>query len=577
MLLTLIRDGVAPYRGSLAVVVLMQFLATVAALFLPSINADIIDNGIITGDIGYIWRLGGVMLLVSLAQVACTVVAVYFAARTAMRFGRDTRARIFERVGTFSAREVQHFGAPSLITRETNDVQQVQTLVVTGGTLAIMAPIMMVGSILMALREDVGLSWLIVAVVPALGISVGFIISRMVPSFRLMQVRIDEVNRLLREQITGVRVVRAFVRERHETERFARANSELTDVAITAGRWMAAMFPTVMLVANVSTVGVLWFGGHRVESGAMEIGALTAYISYLMQIVMSVMMAMFMMMMVPRATVCAERIMEVLDTESSVHPPAVPVGEVAERGTLRLEDVDFAYPGADVGVLRGVSLEAGPGRTLAIVGSTGSGKSTLVNLFPRLFDATSGTVSVGGVDVRDLDPQTLWSRLGLVPQRAFLFSGTIASNLQYGRPDATEDEMWHALEIAQAREFVEAMPDGLQSSVAQGGSNFSGGQKQRLAIARAVIRRPEIYLFDDSFSALDLTTDARLRAALRPETADATVVIVAQRVSTIRDADEIVVLDDGRVVGRGTHEELLADCETYQEIVASQLSAEEAA
>lgn len=577
MLLTLIRDGVAPYRGSLAVVVLMQFLATVAALFLPSINADIIDNGIITGDIGYIWRLGGVMLLVSLAQVACTVVAVYFAARTAMRFGRDTRARIFERVGTFSAREVQHFGAPSLITRETNDVQQVQTLVVTGGTLAIMAPIMMVGSILMALREDVGLSWLIVAVVPALGISVGFIISRMVPSFRLMQVRIDEVNRLLREQITGVRVVRAFVRERHETERFARANAELTDVAITAGRWMAAMFPTVMLVANVSTVGVLWFGGHRVESGAMEIGALTAYISYLMQIVMSVMMAMFMMMMVPRATVCAERIMEVLDTESSVHPPAVPVGEVAERGTLRLEDVDFAYPGADVGVLRGVSLEAGPGRTLAIVGSTGSGKSTLVNLFPRLFDATSGTVSVGGVDVRDLDPQTLWSRLGLVPQRAFLFSGTIASNLQYGKPDATEDEMWHALEIAQAREFVEAMPDGLQSSVAQGGSNFSGGQKQRLAIARAVIRRPEIYLFDDSFSALDLTTDARLRAALRPETADATVVIVAQRVSTIRDADEIVVLDDGRVVGRGTHEELLADCETYQEIVASQLSAEEAA
>lgn len=577
MLLTLIRDGVAPYRGSLAVVVLMQFLATVAALFLPSINADIIDNGIITGDIGYIWRLGGVMLLVSLAQVACTVVAVYFAARTAMRFGRDTRARIFERVGTFSAREVQHFGAPSLITRETNDVQQVQTLVVTGGTLAIMAPIMMVGSILMALREDVGLSWLIVAVVPALGISVGFIISRMVPSFRLMQVRIDEVNRLLREQITGVRVVRAFVRERHETERFARANAELTDVAITAGRWMAAMFPTVMLVANVSTVGVLWFGGHRVESGAMEIGALTAYISYLMQIVMSVMMAMFMMMMVPRATVCAERIMEVLDTESSVHPPAVPVSEVAERGTLRLEDVDFAYPGADVGVLRGVSLEAGPGRTLAIVGSTGSGKSTLVNLFPRLFDATSGTVSVGGVDVRDLDPQTLWSRLGLVPQRAFLFSGTIASNLQYGKPDATEDEMWHALEIAQAREFVEAMPDGLQSSVAQGGSNFSGGQKQRLAIARAVIRRPEIYLFDDSFSALDLTTDARLRAALRPETADATVVIVAQRVSTIRDADEIVVLDDGRVVGRGTHEELLADCETYQEIVASQLSAEEAA
>ena len=577
MLLALIRRGVAPYKGPLVALVLLQFLGTVAALFLPSLNADIIDHGVVTGDIGYIWTHGGLMLLVSLVQVVCTITAVYFAARTAMGFGRDTRAAIFRRVGTFSAREVQHFGAPSLITRETNDVQQVQMLVVMGGTFAIAAPMMMVGSIVMALREDVGLSWLIVAVVPVLGLSIGFIVSRMVPSFRLMQERIDEVNRLLREQITGVRVVRAFVREQHETDRFDRANQELTDVAIRAGRWLAGMFPTVMLVANVSSVAVLWFGGHRVESGAMMVGALTAYISYLMQIVMSVMMATFMMMMIPRSAVCAERIMEVLDTRSSVVPPAAPVGEVGERGTLRLEGVDFTYPGADVPVLRDITLDAAPGRTLAVIGSTGAGKSTLVNLVPRLFDATAGRVLVGGVDVRDLDPEVLWSRLGLVPQKAFLFSGTVASNLRYGKPDATEEELWEALEIAQARDFVQALPEALEAPVAQGGSNFSGGQKQRLAIARAVIRRPEIYLFDDSFSALDLTTDARLRQALAPITRDATVVVVAQRVSTIRDADEIVVLDDGRIVGRGTHDELLAGCETYQQIVESQLSAEEAA
>lgn len=576
MLLSLVRRGVAPYRRHVAVVVLMQFLATVAALTLPSLNADIIDRGIVTGDIGYIWRHGALMLVVSLVQVACTITAVWFAARTAMAFGRDTRSRIFERVGTFSAREVQHFGAPSLITRETNDVQQVQMLVVMGGTLAVAAPIMMVGSVLMALREDVGLSWLLVAVVPALGVSIGFIVSRMVPSFRLMQVRIDEVNRLLREQITGVRVVRAFVREQHETERFAHANDELTGVAVTAGRWMAGMFPVVMLVANVSTVAVVWFGGHRVESGAMEIGAITAYIAYLMQVVMSVMMATFMLMMVPRAAVCAERITEVLATQTSVARPVEPVRETLERGTLRLESVDFAYPGADVAVLHDVSLEAGPGRTLAIVGSTGAGKSTLVNLVPRLFDATSGRVLVGGVDVRRLEPEVLWSRIGLVPQRAFLFSGTVASNLRHGKPDATEQEMWDALEVAQARDFVEALPEGLEAPVAQAGTNFSGGQKQRLAIARAVVRGPEIYLFDDSFSALDLTTDARLRAALAPITRDATVVVVAQRVSTIRDADEIIVLEDGRVVGRGTHDELLVGCGTYQEIVASQFSAEEA-
>jgi len=436
---------------------------------------------------------------------------------------------------------------------------------------------MMVGGLVMATREDVGLSWLVLLVVPVLAGSIGLIVSQMVPSFRVMQERIDEVNRLLREQITGVRVVRAFVRERHEARRFNVANDDLTRVAIRAGRWQAGMFPTMMLVANIATVGVLWFGGHRVESGQMEVGALTAYISYLMQIVMSVMMATFMLMMVPRSAVCADRIVDVLDTDSSVVPSTHPVTETAEQGTLRFDDVTLTYPGADAPVLRGVTFEAQPGQTLAIIGSTGAGKSTLINLVPRLFDTTSGSVSVDGVDVRQLDPEVLWSKLGLVPQRAFLFTGTIADNLRYGKPNATDDEIWEALRIAQARDFVEAMPDALDSAVAQGGTNFSGGQRQRLAIARAVIRRPQIYLFDDSFSALDLSTDARLRAALEPVTRSATVVIVAQRVSTIRDAEQILVVEDGEIVGRGTHDELLASCSTYVEIVESQLTAEEVA
>ena len=577
MLLRLVRTRLAPYKGPIAAIVTLQLIGTLAMLYLPSINAEIIDKGVVTGDTDFIIERGLLMLAISLAQALCSVVAVWFAARTAMGFGRDVRAQIFERVGSFSAREVQHFGAPSLITRETNDVQQVQMLVLMGFTMMVSAPIMMVGAIVMATREDVGLSWLIVVTVPVLAGLIGFIVSRMVPSFRVMQEKIDEVNRLLREQITGIRVVRAFVREEHETERFSQANQDLTQVSIRAGRWLAGMFPVVMLVANVASVAVLWFGGHRVESGEMQVGALTAYLSYLMQIIMSVMMGTFMMMMIPRSAVCADRIMEVLDTESSVVPPAAPVTEVAERGTLVLDDVTYAYPGADLPVLRAVDLDARPGQTVAIIGSTGAGKSTLLNLVPRLFDVTSGRVLVDGVDVRDLSPELLWSRLGLVPQKAFLFSGTVATNLQHGLPDATEEQMWEALEIAQARDFVEALPDGLASTVAQGGTNFSGGQRQRLAIARAVIRRPEIYLFDDSFSALDLTTDARLRAALRPVTRDATVVIVAQRVSTIRDADVIVVLDDGAVVGRGTHDELLDDCETYREIVESQLTAEEAA
>jgi ATP-binding cassette, subfamily B, multidrug efflux pump len=577
MLLRLVRRFLSDYKKPLAIVVALQFVGTLGALYLPSLNADIIDKGVVTGDTGYIVRTGALMLGVAFLQIACSVGAVWFGARTAMGFGRDVRAAIFHRVGTFSQREVQDFGAPSLITRETNDVQQVQMLVMLSCTLMVMAPIMMVGGVIMAMREDLGLSWLIAVTVPVLALALALIISRMVPSFRLMQTRIDEVNRLLREQITGVRVVRAFVREPLETQRFAGANADLTEVATRAGRWQAAMFPTVMVVANVASVAVLWFGGHRVGSGEMQVGALTAYLAYLMQIVMSVMMGTFMMMMIPRSAVCADRIMEVLETETSVAHPDEPVTDLPRRGTLELDGVEFSYPGADAPVLRGLTLSVEPGQMVAVIGSTGAGKSTLVNLVPRLFDVTEGSLRINGVDVRQLAPERLWSLIGLVPQKAYLFSGTVRSNLLHGKPDATDAELWEALEIAQADDFVREMPEGLDSTITQGGTNVSGGQRQRLAIARAVIRRPAIYLFDDSFSALDLATDARLRAALRPVTRDATVLIVAQRVSTIRDADQILVMEDGAVVGRGTHHELLDDCPTYQEIVASQLSAEEAA
>ncbi|GAA4700113.1 ABC transporter ATP-binding protein [Nocardioides conyzicola] len=578
MLLRLLRARLAPYKLWLTIVVVLQFIGVVAMLYLPTLNADIIDNGVITGDTGYILRIGAIMLGVSLVQIVCSVTAVWFGARTAMSFGRDVRAALFHRVGSFSTKEVQQFGAPSLITRTTNDVQQVQMLVLMACTIAVSSPIMMVGGVIMALREDVGLGWILAIVVPALFVSVGLVVSRMVPNFRKMQARIDEINRVLREQITGIRVVRAFVREPYETKRFGEANADLTDVSVRAGRWLATMFPLVMLVVNVSSVAVIWFGGHRVDSGQMLPGALTAFLSYLMQILMSVMMATFMLMMIPRASVCGHRIAEVLDTDTSVPSPELPIAPDLElRGHLDVERVTFAYPGAEAPVLSDVTFSARPGQTIAVIGSTGAGKSTLVNLVPRLFDATEGEVRVGGHDVRRVDPDLLWDQIGLVPQRAYLFSGTVRSNLEYGKPDATEDEMWHALEVAQGRDFVEAMPDGLDSPVVQGGTNFSGGQRQRLAIARALIRRPGIYLFDDSFSALDLATDARLRAALRPETRDATVVIVAQRVTTIIDADLILVLEDGRVVGRGTHRELLATCETYQEIVSSQMTAEEAA
>ncbi|MDG4821999.1 ABC transporter ATP-binding protein [Asanoa sp. WMMD1127] len=572
MLIRLLRRYLRPYSKPLLAVVAFQFVGTLASLYLPSLNADIIDNGIARGDTGYIVRIGGWMLAVTIVQMACSIFAVYFGARTAMSFGRDVRGAIFHRVQLFSAREVNQFGAPSLITRTTNDTQQVQMLVVMTCTLLVTAPITAVGGVILALREDVGLSWLMVVCVPVLAIAIGLIIRRMVPTFRSMQTRIDGVNRVLREQITGVRVVRAFVREPYETERFDGANGALTETALRAGRLMALIFPTVMLVLNVSSVGVLWFGASRVDSGQIEIGALTAFLNYLVLILMSVMMATFMLIMVPRAAVAAERITEVLDTDSTVVAPTEPVTSVTERASLEFRDVTFQYPGAAAPVLRGIDLKAEAGRTTAIIGSTGAGKTTLISMAPRLFDVTSGAVLVDGVDVRDLDPDLLWSKIGLVPQRPYLFTGTVASNLRYGNPDATDEELWAALEIAQARDFVEEMPEGLDAPIAQGGTNVSGGQRQRLAIARALVRQPEIYLFDDSFSALDLGTDARLRAALRPVTADAAVVVVAQRVSTIIDADEIVVLEDGAVVGRGRHAELLDTCPTYAEIVESQLT-----
>ncbi|MFJ8232369.1 ABC transporter ATP-binding protein [Streptomyces sp. NPDC094448] len=577
MLIRLLRTHLRPYTGPIALLVLLQLLQTSASLYLPTLNADIIDDGVVKGDTGLVLRLGGVMLAVSLVQVVCNIGAVYYGARTAAALGRDIRAAVFDRVQSFSAREVGRFGAPSLITRTTNDVQQVQMLVLMSFTLMVSAPIMCVGGIAMALGQDVTLSAVLLAVVPVLGIAVTLIVIRMRPLFRTMQERLDTVNRVLREQITGNRVIRAFVRDAYERERFREANTGLTDVSMATGRLMALMFPAVLTVVNLSSVAVVWFGAHRIDSGAIQIGALTAFLAYLMQIVMSVMMATFMFMMVPRAEVCAERIEEVLGTESSVVPPRRPVRELPRHGALELRDVEFRYPGAEEPVLRGVSLAARPGETTAIIGSTGSGKSTLLGLVPRLFDATDGEVLVDGVDVREIDPPLLTRTVGLVPQKPYLFSGTVATNLRYGSPGASDGELWRALEVAQAADFVRQLDGGLDAPIAQGGTNVSGGQRQRLAIARTLVQRPEVYLFDDSFSALDYATDAALRTALTAETAEATVVIVAQRVSTIRDADRIVVLDEGRVVGSGTHYELMERNETYREIVLSQLTEAEAA
>jgi len=576
MLIRLLRKHLRPYRGAITLVVLLQFVSTLATLYLPTLNADIIDDGVVPGDTSYILRVGGIMLGITLIQITCSIGAVYFGARTAMAVGRDVRTALFDRVESFSLREVGKFGAPSLITRTTNDVQQVQMLVLLTFTLMVAAPIMMVGGVILALRQDVPLSSLLLVIVPILFAIVAFLVVRMRPLFRLVQERIDKVNRVVREQITGIRVIRAFVRDQREHSRFGDANQELTDVSLAVGKLMATSFPTVMLVVNVSSVAVLWFGGHRIAGGDMEIGALTAFLSYLMQILMSVMMATFMFMMIPRAEVCAERIEEVLDTESSVVPPAEPVTDVDRDGRLDLRQVEFRYPGAEEPVLRRIDLTARRGQTTAVIGSTGAGKTTLLNLVPRLFDVTGGEVLVDGVDVRRLAPTLLSRLVGYVPQKPYLFSGTIASNLRYGNPDATDEQLWQALEVAQARDFVDELPDGLASPIAQGGSNVSGGQRQRLAIARTLVLRPEIYLFDDSFSALDYATDARLRSALRTEVSDATVVIVAQRVSTIRDADRIIVLDNGEVVGEGTHTELMDGNPTYREIVLSQLTEQEA-
>ena len=577
MLWSLLARFLRPYWQLLLGVIVFQLAQSIASLFLPTLNADIIDEGVATGDTGHIMRVGGLMLLITLAQIICAIAAVYFGAKVAMKVGRDLRAAVFGRVGEFSEHEVTRFGAASLITRSTNDVQQVQMLVLTTCTLLVSAPILSIGGVIMAIRQDVQLSWLIAVSVPILLIAVGFIVVKMVPLFRKMQTRIDTVNRVLREQLTGIRVVRAFVREDVEVARFAQANQDVTDLALSSGRLMALMFPIVMLVLNVSSVAVIWFGAFRIENGSMQVGTLVAFLSYLMQILMAVMMATFMAVMIPRAAVSADRIGEVLATESSVVPPANPVNVTVGQGELELLDVGFAYPGAEQPVLRNVSFIARRGETTAIIGSTGSGKTTLVNLLPRLFDATSGSVLVDGVNVRELVPDLLWGNIGLVPQKPYLFSGTVRSNLLYGKPDATDEDLWQALTIAQARSFVAEMDGGLDAPIAQGGTNVSGGQRQRLAIARALVKRPQLYIFDDSFSALDLATDARLRRALKQSTGGATMIVVAQRVSSIIDADQILVLEDGRIVGRGTHEQLLDSNTTYQEIVSSQLTAEEAA
>ena len=576
MLIRLLRSHLRPYPGQIVLIVLAQLVSTMASLYLPSLNGEIIDEGVAKGNTGFILSHGGLMLVISLVQIAASVTATFLAARVAMSMGRDVRGNVFGKVVDFSAQEVTRFGAPTLISRNTNDVTQVQMVVFMAFALLVTTPIIMVGGIIMALREDVGLSWLVAVAVPLLGLFVGLVISRMVPWFGRMQTSLDGVNRVMREQITGIRVVRAFVREEHEEARFAEANGQLTNAGLQVGRLMALVFPIVMVIFNLSTVAVMWFGGHRIASGDMQIGELTAFLSYLVQILMAVMMATFMATMIPRASVSATRIQEVLDTESSVVESVQPLRMPSGAAGLELVGVDFHYPGAEAAVLHDVSFRAEPGRTTAVIGSTGAGKTTLLGLVPRLFDASTGKVRVGGVDVRDLELDELWSRIGLVPQKPYLFSGTVASNLRYGNPEATDDELWDALRIAQGQDFVQAM-GGLESGIAQGGTNVSGGQRQRLAIARAIVKRPDIYLFDDSFSALDLSTDARLRRALRPVTVGSTVVIVAQRVSTIVDADHIIVLEDGRIVGQGTHDQLLDSCETYQEIVESQRSAEEAA
>ena len=572
----LVFGHLKPYWRDLLLVLILQTIATIMSLYLPTLNARIIDEGVVPGDTSIIWRSGGLMLLFSLIQAAAQIVAIWFGSKVAMSLGRDLRAALFDRALSFSTREVRRFGAASLLTRNTNDVQQIQSLVQTSLTMIIGALITMIGGIIMAVREDFGLSWVIVVTVGLLGAAITWLVLTVSPLFQKMQANLDNLNRVLREQITGIRVVRAFIREEHEARRFDVANNDVYTVTLRASRLMVLLFPIAMFVMNVSSVGVIWFGAFRIDSGDIQLGQLTAFLSYLMQILISVMMATMLLVLAPRSAVSANRILEVLDTEPSIAAPTRPVAPKQLTGTVEFRDVTFSYPGADAPVLARISFTLDPGRTTAIIGSTGSGKSTLVNLIPRLFDVTDGEVLVDGVDVRDLDPDALWSRIGLVPQKPYLFSGTVASNLRYGRPEATEAEMWEALRIAQAQDFVRELDGALDAHIAQGGTNVSGGQRQRLSIARALVKEPAVYVFDDSFSALDVATDARLRAALAPATATRATLIVAQRVATIRNADEILVLEHGRIVGRGTHDELLASSSTYQEIVDSQLSAEEA-
>ncbi len=570
MLWALLRRYVRPYRRLLAVVAALQVVSTLASLYLPTINASIIDDGVAKGDTGIITELGALMLAVTGLQVLCAVGAVFFGSRAGMGFGRDLRSAVFHHVIGLSAEETARFGTASLLTRTTNDVQQIQVLVQMTATMLITAPIMSVGGIAMAIHQDAGLSWLLLVSVPLLGLSNYWIITRLLPLFRSMQRLIDGINRVMREQLSGIRVIRAFAREPVEQARFAAASQELSDTALTVGRWQALMLPVTTLVINVSSVALIWFGGMRIDAGQMQVGSLIAFLSYFMQILMAVLLVTIVLVILPRASVCAERISDVLSTSAAISSPEHPRRPTELVGEIALEGATFSFPGADRPVLQDVSFTARPGTTTAVVGSTGSGKSTLISLICRLYDVTGGAVTVDGIDVRDYDTEVLWSAIGLVPQRGHLFSGTVADNLRYGKADATEDDMWEALRVAAADGFVSAHPEGLAMPVAQGGINFSGGQRQRIAIARAVIRRPAVYLFDDAFSALDVRTDARVRDSLRQVAADATVIVVSQRISTVVEADQIVVLDDGAVVGKGTHTALLSDCPTYAEFADSQ-------
>jgi ATP-binding cassette subfamily B multidrug efflux pump len=574
----LLRAGLRPYLGAIVLTVFLVLAQVMANLYLPTLNADIINNGVVTGDIAYILRTGAVMLGVTLVYVVAAISAVYLGSRTSMALGRDTRSALFRRVQVFSQAEINHFGAPSLITRTTNDVQQVQMVTLMMLNVVLQAPMMAIGGVIMALRLDVPLSAVILVAIPIMGVFIGLVIRRAVPLFMSMQKKIDRINQVTREFLSGVRVIRAFDRTDYEQERFDIANLDLTQTTLSTGRLFAMVFPAVTLILNFTLVAIMWFGGRQISAGTMPIGDLTAFIQYVFQILFSVLMATFMFVMVPRAAVSAGRIMEVLDTAPSIVDPEKPATDVPQAGTVEFRDVEFRYPGAEEPVLSGITFTAQPGETTAIVGSTGSGKTTLISLIPRFYEVTRGAVLVDGVDVREMAQQDLWRRIGLVPQKAFLFSGTVADNLRYGDEEAAAEQLWHYLEIAQGREFVDEMPHKLDTHVAQGGASVSGGQRQRLAVARALAKQARIQIYDDSFSALDFTTDARLRAALRRHTADATVIIVAQRVGTIMHADQIIVLDDdGTIAGRGKHDELIDTSETYREIVASQLGVEGAA